>query len=410
MSVYFDPAKKGWRYNFQYLGQRHQPPRPFPTREEALDAEAQRRRFLRREAAGLEEAPAEAQAAPDFTTWAGVYFAFVERQHRDGHLKRPDIIKGNLNKVLEFWGARPTDPAEVAKGAPYHDLRLDAPLLDPEWFHRFDAWMNGRGLAKSTRRHYLNTVQRLYWLSQQPDYRIVCAMIAKNPLLGTRKPKSRRRTATVTKAELLRWLAAASYHIRLALSIAALAPKLRLANILALEWDRHLDLDAGTIRVDDHKTDDDGQPLISPITSPLRAILDEARARHPHASHVVWYRGGPLKYIDEGCKAAALEAGLRWGRADARGVTFHTLRHSMATLMATMDVGDAVRTDAMGWRDSATAAWYTHLNVSAQVAPLEALGASLDLVETVNAPRRRAARTNRQTRGLAVGPRAQGAA
>lgn len=45
---------------------------------------------------------------------------------------------------------------------------------------------------------------------------------------------------TISLDDLRSWLANASYHVRLAVAIAALAPKLRLANVLALTWKEHV--------------------------------------------------------------------------------------------------------------------------------------------------------------------------
>jgi hypothetical protein len=48
--------------------------------------------------------------------------------------------------------------------------------------------------------------------------------------------------------------AAASYHVRLAVAIAALAPKLRCASLLALTWSENIDADFRFISVRRHKT------------------------------------------------------------------------------------------------------------------------------------------------------------
>ena len=62
-------------------------------------------------------------------------------------------------------------------------------------------------------------------------------------LHGVPRDRPGRRTVILTPAELRTFLSVASYHVRLAVAIGALAPKLRLGNILALRWDRHLDAD-----------------------------------------------------------------------------------------------------------------------------------------------------------------------
>ena len=62
------------------------------------------------------------------------------------------------------------------------------------------------------------------------------------------------RTVTISVEDLRKWLAAASYHVRLAVAIAALAPKLRLASVLALTWAEHIDPEFQYISVRRHKT------------------------------------------------------------------------------------------------------------------------------------------------------------
>jgi hypothetical protein len=62
-----------------------------------------------------------------------------------------------------------------------------------------------------------------------------------NPMVGV--PRDRRvvRDVELSVEQLRAWLAHASYHVRLAMSIAALAPKLRRSNVLGLEWNVHVD-------------------------------------------------------------------------------------------------------------------------------------------------------------------------
>ena len=81
-----------------------------------------------------------------------------------------------------------------------------------------------------------------------------------------------------------------SYHVRLAVAIAALAPKLRLASVLALTWSENIDADFRFITVRRHKTVTRvRRPQVVPISEQLRSILHDAR-RRTH-THVVEYRG-----------------------------------------------------------------------------------------------------------------------
>lgn len=72
----------------------------------------------------------------------------------------------------------------------------------------------------------------------------------------------------MTPDELRAFLAVASYHVRLSVAIGALAPKLRLGNILALRWDQHLDANLRFITVYAHKTAHATQkPLVTPVSA-----------------------------------------------------------------------------------------------------------------------------------------------
>src|SRR3990170_1903202 len=107
------------------------------------------------------------------------------------------------------------------------------------------------------------------------------------------------RMITISLEDLRRWLAHASYHVRLAVAIAALAPKLRLANVLALTWQEHIDPDLRYITVHRHKTAATlRRPQVGPISDQLRLILKDARQRTD--TYVVEYRGRPVKTIRDG--------------------------------------------------------------------------------------------------------------
>jgi hypothetical protein len=58
--------------------------------------------------------------------------------------------------------------------------------------------------------------------------------VMQNPFRDVPRETVVERTVTISLADLRSWLTHASYHVRLAVAIAALAPKLRLANVLAL--------------------------------------------------------------------------------------------------------------------------------------------------------------------------------
>jgi integrase len=146
--------------------------------------------------------------------------------------------------------------------------------------------------------------------------------------------------------------------VRLAIAIAALAPKLRRTNILSVEWAKHLDPALRYITVVQHKTaEKTGRPLVIPVTDQLRSILLDARRRNPQGTHIVTYRGKAIKDLRGALRRAMEQAGVPYGRYT--GATFHTLRHTAATMLAEMEVPLERRKDVMGHENLATTDWYT---------------------------------------------------
>jgi hypothetical protein len=133
------------------------------------------------------------------------------------------------------------------------------------------------------------------------------------------------------------------------------------------------------------------RPLVVPISDQLRAVLKDAQQRAP-GRYVVSFRGKPVKSIRGGLQAAAKAAGVPYGRALENGITFHTLRHTAATILAELDVSEAKRRSAMGHRHLATTQKYTHLRPMHEVPTFEALSAALPIADLVMEPWRRASR------------------
>lgn len=249
MSSYFEPGRGnatkkingktvrgGYRYDFELFGQRHRSPRGFDTKQESDDAEAALRRRLKLEKAGVAVLP-PSSTSPKFGNWGGVYSAWVHSRHKLGLLKAPEAIDVNISSVLRFFGARPTKAGDyVHPTAPYHNLTLADPIAAPSWIRRFDEWLETEGLAGGTRNHYNTTLRRMYWLAMQAEYRDESGAPPYNPFQDRPRYKWKRRTATLTPDQIVAWISRASFHTRIALSIATLNPKFQLQNILQLEW------------------------------------------------------------------------------------------------------------------------------------------------------------------------------
>jgi site-specific recombinase XerC len=82
------------------------------------------------------------------------------------------------------------------------------------------------------------------------------------------------------------------------------------------------------------------------------------------------------------------DAGLPYGRFVDDGVTFHTLRHTAATILAELEVSESKRkAETMGHRHMMTTQKYTHLRPMRSRPIVEALSAVLPISDLVTARR-----------------------
>lgn len=369
MSSYYE-AGRGYRYDFRLYGHRYRAPRGFRTKALCDKAERALRDRIMAAKAGI---PPDPTAAPSFTTWAGVTYEYAVT--RKG-LRDPATFERTLRRVLAFWGAKPADPKKVLAGAPYHDLTLDAPLRDGSWLLRFEEWMQARQLAGATKNHYRSACSRLYAVAMAPAYRQQTGIVL-NPFRGIPRDRTRRRTETFTRAQLAQLLTHGPLWLETAIRLALYAPALRLGNIVALEW-RHIQ--DGWIRIEEHKTAGHGRPLVSPIVSSLAAHLATV-PRPTRCRWVVQEHGAYLsvRQVQDAFRAAVEAVGLPYGTGVGE-YSFHSLRHTAATLMAEIGIPDGQRQEAIGHLALATTQGYTHMTPVHRIAPLETLGAELDRV------------------------------
>jgi integrase len=365
VTVFKHPRGTTWRYDFWWKGKRYQGTTDQLTRSDAELAEAAVKKRLRQEAWGI--APMDRTRTPTFTEWAA-YFA----KHQRARVRRPDLQERTLRMVLAFWGRRPRK--EPVAGGVYHDLRLADPIIDVDWIVRFEEWMTERGIAGSTKNSYRSVMSGMYRLALRPTHRKKTHVVI-NPFIGVERDRVPSRIATLSVAEVQAWIRESPPHVRVAIALAALAPKLRLASILALRWRTNINRELTYITVHEHKTIAATGPQVVPIDPQLRAILEPLSKRY--GTHVITYRGHPVKSIKTALKRAARDAGLNYGRA---GVTFHSLRHTMATLLAELGVPEQQRQATMGHLDSRTTQKYTHLRPAHERAPLALLSAAVPLL------------------------------
>lgn len=386
MTIWRD-GKRGFRFDFRFYGTRYTSPRGFPTKQEAEDAEAALRRRIRRQKAGLE--PLERPQSPTFTEAAGAYHLFASERNLVGDL---DTLDRMQRVILRFFGAKPKkrNPKLAEKWAksPYHNLRLHDVIDEPAWIAKFEQWMTKLKLAGSTKNRYRSAVSKLYWWAMLPENRQKSG-ITFNPMRGMLRDREEGRDVALSADQLRAILLHSPPYLRLAIVIAALAPKLRRGNILALRWDRHIDKDLTRITVAEHKTRRrTKRPLVAPISVQLRIILQAAKASKPKGmNYVIHYRGDRIYRLDQGLKAACQSAGVRYGREYPDGITFHTIRHSAATMLAQIGVPDGLIKDILGHLSIQTTQGYKHLRPVHEIGPLEQLSGVFDFAEALERKR-----------------------
>jgi hypothetical protein len=362
-----------YHFDFWYKDQRYQGTTEQTDRDDAAYVEEDLKRKLRRQARGVPTL--DPKDSPLFSTFAGVFL----KQQRE-KLTRPDVLERTLRMVLAFWGKKPKSKA--VKGGVYHNLRLLDPILKPAWLDRFDTWMDTRQLAGSTRNSYRSALSGIYTLAQRPRYRLQTG-VERNPFADVERHRTRARGITATVEDVKAWMAHAPPHLVIALSIGALAPKLRLQQVLGLRFDRHLDRGLTQIRYQSHKTRRHTHAdQVTPVSADLRRILLAIRNAHPESPYAVTFRNKPIRSIRTAAKRAAKEAGLIYGMADG-AITFHALRSVAVTECARGGIAELLASRMVGHLDvRTTRKHYTHLLPADELATVEQLAGLLGLTDT----------------------------
>lgn len=415
MTVFKHPRGTTWRYDFRVTFPGETRSRRFTgntgqlTKDAADRFEAKEKERVRLEWAGL--APMDRKRSVSLHAFAERHYQHVVAR---GRLKRPETLKQMLRLCLQFFGRRPAqmiNPAEVPKkwrhqiegqraradAAPYHDLKLIDPVLEPEWIVKFEQWMTELGLSGARKNHYRSAMSGIYRTAMLPQFRKVCGITA-NPFLNLERDRVRSRYTVLTADQLLAWLKAAAPHIRVAMALAVYAPELRRGAILGLKWGVNIDANFTKITTS-HKTERwTGRPQAIPISPDLASILRGVRQAQRGAKYVVSMRDRTgkwvgVKRIETGVRNAARrandelppEARMTYGMK-AEGVTFHSIRHTMATWFAEWGLQPELRQLLMGHLSYLTTQKYTHMAAVAKREPLARIGAEVKLVDIVLEP------------------------
>ncbi len=273
--------------------------------------------------------------------------------------------------VLAFWGAKPEKTEPVA-GGKYFDLRLGDPIARPELIAEFESWMEERGISGPRKNHYRSACSMIYRVALLPEYRRVSG-VRENPFAHVQRDRQTRRTAILTLEQLQQWTSTAPLEVAIVVAIGALAPALRLGNVIALDRATHLSPDFTTLTVP-HKADrETGRPLTVALPPSLQEMLKALFKLYPDEPFVVplpntGRRGRKAEQSDRYWAFALLiqksivAAGLKYGRKTPDGITFHTLRHTLQTWMARWGLARHERQSGMAHTTSAMTDWYTHLS------------------------------------------------
>lgn len=387
-----------WHYEFEFNKKTYRKSTKQKNRDDAAAVEEAAQRRVRRRAAGLDE-PLSLDETPSFTAWAEHC-----RRAKAKKLRRLDVWERTIRVVLAFWGKRPIRREPVAGGV-YKDLRLADPISNPDLITEFEDWMTARGISGSTQNSYWSALSGLYRIALRPRNRKATG-VTMNPFLDVDRSRTKRRRVNLPPENLRAWVQCAAPHARLALVVGALASKLRLDQVLELDFDQHFDRDLTFITFDEYKGLDAHQrePQVTPVGDDLRDVLLELKRARPGSSRVITWRGKGVKSIRRSCETAAIAAGLKWGIKD--GVTFHALRKAFASEAAVLGLHEALVSIALDHKDPRTTRQhYTHVEALRQKPVFDRVATHFGLKETALEAVRALVRTDTRKELKSLGKR-----
>lgn len=366
MTVFRRQGSKFYYYEFEFNGDRYKASTGQTTKRDAEEVETKLKRTLRRRAQGLEAE--DASDTPSFNDWALVTHRY---QVQKKELKRPDEAQNTLRMVLGFWGAKPK--TKPVAGGLYLNLRLGDPISHPELIEDFERWMTTRKLSGSRKNHYRSACSMLYRVALLPANRRLSG-VRENPFAFIERSKTKRRTATLTEAQLEGWISSAPLEVAVLVTLGALAPALRFGSIVDLTYAEHVAPDLSYLNVP-HKADKEtGLPLTVAVPKSVQALIKALQKRYPGDPHVVPApdtgrkgrkgRAKPLRYwvFERMIKESIKGAGLPYGKKLADGVTFHSLRHTLQTWMSRWGLQKHEQQRGMAHSTSAMTEWYSHFS------------------------------------------------
>ena len=309
------------------------------------------------------------EAAPQYTTrgWIDHWIESHKAVTSAGSLSR---YQGQADRFLEYMG----DRAEQQLGdlvrsdvQAYRDTRLAK-------------------VALKTVKHEIDFLRRAFRGA------VLEGVLVESPADGVTLPKmtgnrqTARRSFTVTELGAIMDNADPEWRSMVAFGLYS---GQRLGDIARLTW-ANLDMENGVLRLTTQKT---GATLVIPIADPLRTHIaalplpeDPAAPIHPHAFDMV-ERHGKVAGLSSEFRRTLVAAGLaektphrktadgqgRGGRRRMSSVSYHSLRHTATSAMKNAGVNNDVVMATVGHESEAISREYTHAELSAMQAAVNAL-------------------------------------
>jgi integrase len=207
--------------------------------------------------------------------------------------------------------------------------------------------------------------------------RSVGAVAGDNPVGRVKLPRfdnARLRALTPNEARTLLAAVRARSELVYEASLLSLTAGLRAGEVFGLTW-ADVDLQRGLLTIRDPKS---GRNRAAFLTGEASAML-KAKTRGAPSDPVLPRRGGgPINSVSVTFARTVADLGLNEGMTDRRQrVTFHTLRHTFATILAESGAGLQTIADLLGHRTLTMARRYSHLTDATRREAVRALEARL---------------------------------
>lgn len=278
----------------------------------------------------------------------------IKRRPREVTLKE---VWERYDEWLETAKRRPRDDRGLYKNH-IEPAFADRPLskIQPYDLEKLKMKLTGDGLAPASVKHVLVIVRQLVnkaiawgmWAGENPVKKV------KLPQLSNRRERFLTRDEAHALLTELKNTSPQLYNI----SLLSLHTGMRAGEIFALKW-IHIDVENGLIHVADPKSGRARKCIMTPTIKDLFLTLPSGEP----SDFVFRSRtGGPIKEVSNAFDHAVKQLGFNNGITDARQkVTFHTLRHTFASVLALRNTPILTIKELLGHQSLAMTERYSHL-------------------------------------------------